>query len=610
VCAPAAASLPPIANFVVTIDPDRARRRRFLGGLRNQMEPFAGLTGGQEETGDLAVAWAAGSRAPVDVVMDQSGAAMLWGEAITGDGRRAGAAEVRAAWGSPEPWRHAPYDGYHAAVRWDPQRGLVAAADPLGLFPVYHWSQEDVTVIASSADSFRHHPAFTSRLDLRGLVGILLTMHPVGGRTLQQSVRRLGAGAMLQRPAGGHALEVAQFPLAREPSSDAHLHDEVALLDDAVTRAVERHAPRKGACGLLLTGGRDSRIVAGCLREAGRAVRALSWGEPHDHDVVLARRVARTLRIPHVRRDDPDPARLTGQARLQARWHQLNHGFNTVWAWGSSADLAELPAMTLNGYVFGSVVGGEPVDWAWDPREEDWSFDAFFARINAWAVPRHELKRLLRPTGCGELVEEVVDQIRHDFEGYGETPQDGAWCFDLHHRQRFHVANSLWPGSFRSWPAVPGADGPLLRSAGRLSHGALRSRVAQDALLCRRFPRLARLPIDHNDDNPRPLLGSRRWSLERRVRAARQRRGWATPERRRYYRLLDFEGAGWRSVRGAAEPLRELVSDIFDPAALADVLPPPEERLVADDAIVGSSGAKCVLGFMLWRAHSAEVSGR
>jgi hypothetical protein len=163
------------------------RRGRFLRHLRDQPAPFEGLLRGEEATGDVAVAWSAGPRAPVDVVIDDAGGAMVWGEAIESSGRRASAADVRAAWSSPEPWRHSPYDGYHAAVCCDAHHGLVAAADPLGLFPVYHWSHEDVLVIASSADTFRSHPGFRSELDAWGLVGILLTMHPIGGHTRRSS---------------------------------------------------------------------------------------------------------------------------------------------------------------------------------------------------------------------------------------------------------------------------------------------------------------------------------------------------------------------------------------------------------------------------------------
>jgi hypothetical protein len=167
-----------------------------------RLAPLPDLVAGRREIGDLAVAWAAGARAPVEVAVDGETAAVLWGEAIAGDGRRVRAIDVLGAWGVREPWSQPPYDGYHAAVRWDPQRGVTAAADPLGLFPVYHWTREDVVVIASSPDPIRRHPRFTSELDVHGLAGMLLVASSLDGRTLQRGVTRLGPGAMLRARSG------------------------------------------------------------------------------------------------------------------------------------------------------------------------------------------------------------------------------------------------------------------------------------------------------------------------------------------------------------------------------------------------------------------------
>jgi hypothetical protein len=72
-------------------------------------------------------------------------------------------------------------------------------------------------------------------------------------------------------------------------------------------------------------------------------------------------------------------------------------------------------------------------------------------------------------------------------------------------------------------------------------------------------------------------------------------------ERRYYYRILDINNAGWRSVRRMAEPYREKVRHLFDEEVFNQLVPPSDVTVqFGNEPIAESSGMKLLIGFLLW----------
>jgi asparagine synthase (glutamine-hydrolysing) len=234
------------------------------------------------------------------------------------------------------------------------------------------------------------------------------------------------------------------------------------------------------------------------------------------------------------------------------------------------------------------------------------SFEGFFRRINRSGLPPGLLKRLLRPEVFGDLVEDTVARIRATYTGYAGLESHRAWCFDLHHRQRFHVGRSLWPLSFGTWPVLPTLDRDLLSLCGGFPASTLAERRAQDEILCTRFPDLAALPLDRNSYNTEPLRPRLRHLLGRSVRSRLSTLSLAGPsrdhtiERRYYYRVYDINGPGWVAIRHQAEQCRDGVLDLLDRRTLEQVLPSPETVTHFEDPIVEPSGMKLLLALLLW----------
>src|SRR5690606_13643361 len=149
--------------------PDPGRRTRFCHKAKPLLALLEGLALGECGAGAFSAMWASGPRAPISTWSDGSNAAVVWGRALADDdGRMVQAAELPAIWSDVARAMPPAFDGYHAAVSYDPHRGLTVGADILGMYPVFWWSDGTVHLVGSSPELFRHHPRFRWNLDLAG----------------------------------------------------------------------------------------------------------------------------------------------------------------------------------------------------------------------------------------------------------------------------------------------------------------------------------------------------------------------------------------------------------------------------------------------------------
>lgn len=597
-----------MANFVAIVDPDEERRVGFVKTVQPLLPPVDGLVTANCAAGDFAAVWAAGPRAPVSAVTDGQSCAVVWGDAMpAGDPHPLDAKGLSRYWAGVPAAIPGALDGFHAAILYRPGVGVVLGADLLGMFPVNYAMCGRVLLMGSSPELFRHHPEFTVAVNPRGLVGILLTMHQVDGEGLLRGVRRLAPGHLLVYDRNWRPQELKVYEL---PVSTRHFglpfSAHVELLDAALDQAMRRHAPQGVAYGLSLSGGRDSRVLAGLLKRHEYDVEAVTFGMRRDFEVQCATRVARVLGFKHHAAEVPVD-NYSGCGAVSLRWEHLAGGFNHIPLWGSVEVLRGLPRRVVTGYAMDPVVGGSHITWAYSASSQTMSFEAFFHQANAYGIRPAQLKGLLRREVFGDLVMETIARIRETYEGYGEQDFQRALCFDLCHRQRFNTGGIVWLHSFGAWPVLPFLDQEVLALIMGLPASTLAERRAEDELLCSKFPELAALPLDRNSADTTPLRPRLRWRLGHALMRMARPAGQAFPhvlsprrERRRFFRLWDFNGCGWLGLRQEAEPCRRLAVEFFEPRALDALLPGPGVSVKFKDGIIDASGAKSLLGFLLW----------
>src|SRR5581483_6610563 len=232
-----------MAHLAGIVDPDPHRRERFLAAARPLLAAGNGLPTGSLALGDTVLVWAALPSTPLSEAILEDGTATF---VLGSQGRSPDAADSDAACLLRQVQQYGPsvltgQNGYYLACQFSPTGRVALGTDTLGLFPLYYRATGTTLVFSTTPAVFACLPGFTPRLSIAGLVGILLTMHLLGGQTLWEGVRRLGAGAAL-------ALSEAHFD---EPY-EAHY----ARFDYLLGQAVRREANGQPVA-LMLSGGLD-----------------------------------------------------------------------------------------------------------------------------------------------------------------------------------------------------------------------------------------------------------------------------------------------------------------------------------------------------------------
>ena len=499
-------------------------------------------------------------------------------------------------------------DGYHVGLVYRSSGDLIVGADLLGLFPIYYYAADGVLLVGSSPELFRHHPLFRTSFNPDAFATMLLLMYPLAGETLFRNVRRLDAGHLLIGGVGRAPTELLQYRL---PLSDEYValpfSRQIRLLDEAMEQAVARHVPRGGRCALLLSGGRDSRLLAGYLHRQRHDVVALTLGNASDEfELNFGRAVAKTLGFPHETRAislDEYPR----YADLHARWLHGSGGFDPIMYWGFDAHLRGLPAPVVTGYGGDPIVGGSSFKSTYYAARGPVSFEAFFKEQNRCGFDPGVLSKLLSPALFRDSVEEAVDRVRRVYERSGANEAQRIYAFVLRHRTRLYVGSVVWLASFGAWPVQPFVDQDVLQVVGGMPVSTLAERRAQDALLCSKFPDLAALPLDRNSFDTTPLQPRLRWLLGRYLASRlpwwerrQHRQATSDGDQRLYYSLWNINNRGWKAVRREADRHRHLLADFLDKDRLSELLPLADTTLMAEDMIAGHSGVRSLIGFVLW----------
>jgi hypothetical protein len=599
-----------MAHLALVVDPDPTRRERFAAGVRELFAELPDVVPGEATAGDLTCVWAAGPRAPVDLHHAGDHLALLVGYAVDDAGRWLTARQLADAWLADEG-DHRAQDGYHVGVAYDPDRGLAAGVDPLGLFPLYHATPaEGVAIVATTPQALLAHPRMQWNVDRLGLAGILLAHGLLDDRPLLAAASRLAMGHRLRaRPhAGLREQRIFDFVGLAPPTGEtfAETRDRIG---DLLLATLRRHRPPGDDSVLMLSGGLDSRLVAGCLADLGIPTRAVTFGRPRDYEVRAATAVAKRLGLPleRISTEDSD-GDFTLRIRQAARFSHLSSGpGGDDFACGLGA--AATPARFL--------WSGIPFDWVfepvsnhngYDPTTHTWSFDGLVSMVNAWGVPLGRLAALLGTDG-DPLLGGVMNRLERFCTTGPLPPERQSALARWDQRVRNHLAAALHQTSLNAWPLTPATDRRFFTAIFGLPVPAFADRRLEKAILVARRPDLAAIPLDTNSFAFEPLLpaGGRPGrltpaarSLVRRLRRAASRfLPGADP--RRYERLFDVDQPRWREVRRAAEPLRPLLAEHLDRRVLGDVLPPPDHRLRSRSPLRAGSPVRllCGLAFVL-----------
>lgn len=601
-----------MANFFAIADPISDRRETFIKTISSLIAPVPGLEVASCRDKDFQAIWAAHPQAPMSYEVDPQGLAIVWGEAIMpGTSTRVTAQNLKGY------WQNFPqiFDGFYAALTYNAESGIMVSADLLGIFPVYYYVNQDVILVASSPELFKYHPSYKAKFNPKGLVGILLTNGLFNGQTLWQGIHRLKAGYCL-KISNHQTKEVQQYQLpsyaAQNPYSNISLEEHLNILDRLISQALDHQLQSVEAYNLMLSGGLDSRMLAGFMTQQGINPTTLTLGNHGDVEMNCAQRVAKYLNLTHATAPT-EVNKYLDYAHLANKWEHLANGANGIAiGWGIVPYLQKLPPKVVTGLCLDVAFSG-PLPVA-NPGEV-FSFDLFMKRrVNPWGISPEILHQLLRKEIFGDLVQETIAEIQQVYESYSTDEYTRNICFEYYHRERFHTGSRAWIFSFGAAPVLPVLDQELLSITALLPIWEI-DRLAQQQLVMTRFPALAKLPIDRNSYDTTPLLTNqiadkisrlknKRYQWQRYWYKLQEKLGY---DRRYYYKILDTNNAGWQSIRQEAELGRAITGEIFNLDILAKILPSANQKISSQyDSIIESSKIKLLATFLLWAKNNLQ----
>jgi asparagine synthetase B (glutamine-hydrolysing) len=273
---------------------------------------------------------------------------------------------------------------------------MLLVNDRYGLQPFYYWRGPHELVFGSQMKAIAAHPAFKRQVNPLGLADLLATGQMMGEHTLYAGVKALPPATRMLFEAGYLAMETyTRLPFYASGWADHEPKQAVEELDLHVQAALKR-CLIPGA-RLLLSGGLDSRLLAGYLGEikSGAAYSASSIGTPRSRDVSLGREAAGQAGLPH-HVVSVEPTYLRDYAPRCVERTEGSTNAVAAWIFSAEDDLALHPAPAFITGVGAEVITGQHMLAEQNPQNEqdalNWLFNQRWAYNQASALLRPELR--------------------------------------------------------------------------------------------------------------------------------------------------------------------------------------------------------------------------
>ncbi len=391
----------------------------------------------------------------------------------------------------------ADLNGEYLIVVWDAQdECLTVVNDRLGLKRLQYWHSQNTFVFASEVKSLAVLPEVNRAIDEQALSELLIFGHLQDDRTLLRDVKMMPPANYLTWQKGKLVINrYWQFAY----KADVRLENsEPAIGEYAhyVRQAVERRIKDIDRIGLFLSGGYDSRTLAGMVRKVNPFCKICTYttGHGHDHDSCYSKEIARRINARHTAINVPET-------------YLQDYAPNYAWILDGSvtADgshratldeiIGETSIVCLNGFLGDVLSGGKPLDQMSHISDIDELINVGF-RHYAHGFDDSFLSRLLRP----EIYQRVNGLAKKSFDqsiqnAQVEHPADRVVQAELTQReQRGNPRVQVDYLNTSCRVVTPFTDKDFIDFTLRLPVSRRIGRRVYISMICKEFPELARVP--------------------------------------------------------------------------------------------------------------------
>jgi asparagine synthase (glutamine-hydrolysing) len=315
--------------------------------------------------------------------------------------RRIVAIESAATEGQSDGCGFLHLSGSFYTVVHDPtERRTVVATDRLASRTVFSCELPGICCFSSSVGGLLRLPSVDPALDLEGVAQFVRFQMILEDRTLYRAIKSLPPATAVVVDHRANALTKHRYWNLSRLAPFASPEDAIAATADAFRAATRRILTGSGKACLLLSGGLDSRMLAGCLGDdAPDRVEAYTFGPGDTDEARVAARVALVTHTP---------------------WHFVPQSTDTYW---NELDRhVAIGSGLYSAYHYHTAhTAATAAEAGYDTALDGWWLDLFFSgsylpntsfRLFGRTLYAYRLRRLSQP-------QEVVDYLSHDLDVQG-----------------------------------------------------------------------------------------------------------------------------------------------------------------------------------------------
>lgn len=368
-------------------------------------------------------------------------------------------------------------------------------------------------------------------IDPAGLASMLSFGFHLGDLTLLKGVRCLPNARNLQYRAGMDALTLDaywSYPYGEQEPWEGTEAELGEALHDRLKRALKRRMNGASKILLPISGGLDSRTMAGLLANSGFSgeVLAYSYGQASSRDVRYGRAIARKLGYRHV--TIPTPGDFVTRHLNEAAWvfdaewsAELNWGPRFSHLHPSLGDTKD--HLVLSG-MFGDLILGEGAFVGEyrrlcgdEPQATDRLMEAFF-NCNQEYRPLTETCTLFEEPAADEAYERLQEIVRNTLLPLSsQRPFFALNRSEFLNRQRRHTATVAQSVEYDRRAITPFLDRDVVDFAARIPYDHLSGKILYKHMIRDHLPAVAAipyvktaLPLSHA-----PIRAALRWRLQK-----------------------------------------------------------------------------------------------
>lgn len=400
-------------------------------------------------------------------------------------------------------------EGKFACALWDHQnRELKLIADKFGLYPIYYQVIKDGFVFSSELKTIIRVSQMLDpvkiELDELGVLEYFTFGHQLDTRTLLKNVSILPSGSVLsfQFDRGIRLRKYYDITFRPESEKETEFAAYIPEHQHLMTEIVQQRVFPGEQIDLALSGGLDSRTLAGYFHRQGIPFTSSTFGFPKNIDVAAAEQVARVVNAPH-------------QFYHYQPQYIASHANEAVFLMDGMCRLGHLHFMFLaqqapshaSRFLFSGYMGDVPHGLGLAPTRK---FAPDLRKVDS----RSGLVRFIKDKHASFLPLHVhqrafenfnIDRLHQDLENELSTVLDRAHSNNFFHQAeyyRFTQREWRWitldcvvsPRYFRKEVRVPFADSRLIDFLYSLPLSARYNQSMYIQSFCDAFPDLANIP--------------------------------------------------------------------------------------------------------------------